>query len=264
MYSKISTPRLFSAVNFYSIIDNLATKLKLDAKLSSNISECIAVDGNGDIISSILGTSVFSTIADLNSTYNNLTSIDTSLVSLINLAHTDMKNNITAFKIAQVADITDQSSLSQLIKLSQPSNYACSTSGFTSDSWIPSITQNPTYAACQITGGSNSDSSTCTTSADFNARATGCTGCMDTFDLFKTNLTYVSVNSALSLRYSNPSCSTFNQELANVWGNFYKQKLDVIGPVETRAITAKTNADTVVKTVDYFTTVKSNIDKNFY
>lgn len=54
---------------------------------------------------------------------------------------------------------------------------------------------------------------------------------MDTFDLFKGNTTYTDVKSALTSRYSDSSCETFNTELSNVWGNFYKKKLDVIGPV---------------------------------
>ena len=48
-----------------------------------------------------------------------------------------------------------------------------------------------------------------------------------------------------------------------MWGNFYKQKLNVIGPVETRSQTAKTNSDTVVSTADYFTQVKQKIQSNF-
>lgn len=146
--------------------------------------------------------------------------------------------------------------------MSKASSYTCSSSGFSSDSWIPSISQISPYVSCQVSG-SNSDSSTCTSSSNFNTRANGCTGCMDTFDLFKSNLTYIDVRTALSSRYPDPSCNTFNGELSNVWGNFYKQKIDVLTPVESRANTAKSNAASVVSTVDYFKTVKQNIDSNF-
>lgn len=203
----------------------------MDAQLAGNISECIAIDGNGDIVSNILGMNVYTTLDELNNTYNSLSNIDLDLVNVINIAHGVLKDNITSFKTAQIPDITDQSSLAQLIKLSQSSNYACTSSGFTSDSWIPSISQNPLYIPCSISAGANSDSSTCTSAANFNTRASGCTGCMDTYDLFKGNLTYTNVQSALNSRYPDASCSTFNTELANVWGNFYKQKVDVIGPV---------------------------------
>lgn len=66
---------------------------------------------------------------------------------------------------------------------------------------------------------------------DFTNRNEGCVGCMDTYDLFMGNTSATTVQTALNARYPDPSCATFNTELANVWENFYKKKRDVISPV---------------------------------
>jgi hypothetical protein len=64
------------------------------------------------------------------------------LGNIINLTHTILLNNITAYKKAQILDFNDENALNQLIKLAQASNYGCNTPGFNADSWIPSISQN--------------------------------------------------------------------------------------------------------------------------
>ena len=71
----------------------------------------------------------------------------------------------------------------------------------------------------------------------------GCGGCMDTFDLFKNNQSLTEVFTVLTARYPDASCTSFNSELSNVWSNFYKPKIDIIGPVEQRAFTAKNDSD---------------------
>jgi hypothetical protein len=139
--------------------------------------------------------------------------------------------NVSAFKSAKYVDITDEASLSQLIKLSQASNYGCSSAGFNSDSWVPANNQVEKYVSCQFANGPNSSSSTCNSSTAFDNRNAGCTGCMDTYDLFMSNTSQATVSAALSSRYPDPSCATFNAEFSNVWDNFYRQKRDVIGPV---------------------------------
>lgn len=210
MSNKTSTPNQLSIViSNLLTLDTLVTKFKMNATLAGNVSDCIAIDGSGDIVKNMVGDLVYQSIDSLNSTYSYLSSIDLSLVNLIAVAHTSMLGNITAVKTAQIADITDQNSLNELINLSKASSYSCTSTGFTSDSWIPSISQTTTYVPCQVDG-SNSDSSTCTSSSNFNSRAQGCTGCMDTYDLFKSNLTYLNVKTALTSRYPDLSCSTFN------------------------------------------------------
>ena len=183
----------------------------------------------GQIASNILGTDVFSSLTSLNTSYLDLSSITVQTGTVITNLHNLIKDTTGSYKKAQINDITDETSLILLKKISQPTSYSCSSSGFSSDSWIPSITQNPTYVPCRVNSGLNSNSSTCTSSADFSSRASGCTGCMETYDLFKSNLSAATVKTSLDTRYTDPSCSTFNSELSNVWTNFYKKKLDVIG-----------------------------------
>ena len=79
----------------------------MDVEVAGNISECIAIDGSGDIVRDIIGPDVYRSIDSLNSTYTNLTDIDISLIGVISTMHTSMKDNITAVKKAQIADITD-------------------------------------------------------------------------------------------------------------------------------------------------------------
>lgn len=147
---------------------------------------------------------------NLNSTYLNLSSITTLTANYITDLHTYLQNNITAFKSAKIVDIKDDTALAQLIKLSKADSFTCSTNGFTSDSWVPSVSQNPVYVQCNINSGAKSDSNSCPNTADFNSRANGCIGCMDTYDLFKGNSSASNVKSALDTRYTDPSCSTFN------------------------------------------------------
>lgn len=44
---------------------------------------------------------------------------------------------------------------------------------------------------------------------------------------------------ALNTRYTDPSCSTFNNELGNIWKHFYKVKKDNLDPVHIRATAAE-------------------------
>ena len=113
----------------------------IDVLVAGNVSECIAADGGGNLAKNIIGEGVFTTITTFNSTYTNLIKIDTSLINTISVIHSSVLSNVTALKRAQYPDITDQASLEQLVKLSNPSNYGCTSNGFTSDSWIPAITQ---------------------------------------------------------------------------------------------------------------------------
>lgn len=84
----------------------------MNATVAGNVSDCIAIDGSGDIVKNMVGDFIYQSIDSLNSTYAYLTNIDLSLVNLITVAHTSMLGNITAVKKAQTVDITDQAALS--------------------------------------------------------------------------------------------------------------------------------------------------------
>lgn len=70
---------------------------------------------------------------------------------------------------------------------------------------------------------------TCKTKLNIEDRASGCTGCMDTFDIFKT---YESseVYQILEKRYSN--CVQFADEMSNIWKNYYSLKNERIGLIK--------------------------------
>lgn len=97
----------------------------------------------------------------------------------------------------------------ELARLAKADLYACSADGFAEDSWVPSVTQNPVYVHCNVDSGGKGDSNSCLNAADFTSKTNGCAGCMDTYDLFKDNLTAINVKIALDARYPDPSCSTF-------------------------------------------------------
>lgn len=108
---------------------------------------------------------------------------------------------------SEVIDITD---FSALTKLSKASQYACTASGFTSDSWIPSITTQ-TNVPCQINGGNQVSDPQCASVVNST-----CSGCIDTYLMFESKSLASEVKTDLDTRYS--GCGTnFNQELANVW-----------------------------------------------
>ena len=53
MCSKTLTPKSSCKVLLFVNLDTLATKLKLDASIAGNISDCIANDGNGNLAKNI-------------------------------------------------------------------------------------------------------------------------------------------------------------------------------------------------------------------
>lgn len=133
------------------------------------------------------------------------------------------------------------------------------------DSWVPSNNQNPTYVNCLSSLG-NGGVAQCSTTANFNAGTNGCKGCMDSY---KVLFTY---HGTIGNRYTDPSCTTFNTELGNVWTNFYAVKYAMIGydPTTTpthqvvyfRALTAQTSinifiADLTTNVPALFTTVQN-------
>ena len=119
-----------------------------------------------------------------------------------------------------------------------PSYYSsCAASGFSSDSWIPSDNQNPSYIACQIVNGNSASGSSCN-GGNFASSGGTCNGCMDTTSVLSTS-TYAdqaAVLSALNSRYS--GCTTFNNDLSNVWNNYYLVKSNAFSPVSIRTNTA--------------------------
>jgi hypothetical protein len=72
----------------------------IDVSVAGNLSECIAVNGEGNLIKNIMGEGVFTAITNFNSAYTNLINIDTSLINTISVIHSSVLSNITALKRA--------------------------------------------------------------------------------------------------------------------------------------------------------------------
>lgn len=118
--------------------------------------------------------------------------------------------------------------------------------GFHDDSWIPSLYQSPEDFPCKFGIGAVADHTTCEMGDDFEERALGCVGCMDTSALFRYTDQKKDVLTALKNRYVGANCDVFIADLANVWDNFYKVKAGKVGPVLQRFTAAKPTIETGV------------------
>ena len=156
---------------------------------------------------------------------------------------TNLTNILNNYQMGVINDITDPSSINIIQTLSKASSYSsCTDPDFAGDSWVPSTSQDPVYSACQINGGNNATKTVCS-SSNFAAASGGCDGCMDTTSILNTASYYYksSVLSALNRRYSGSGCSTFNNEMANTWYNYYRKKSYAFSSVSSRMSTATTS-----------------------
>lgn len=179
----------------------------------------------------------------------NITSFNGSyLTNLINNTYQPLPTSLSPYANARTLDITDSSSITELKYVSLASNFNCSVGDFPYDSWIPSIRQTDNAIPCQSPAGMpSSDNSTCTSTAAFNNATTSCQGCMDTFSLLYNATSQATAAAILNGRY--PNCSTFNNELANIWQNFYLIKKNVLGPVVEREYNARQSVQTVTQSI---------------
>ena len=191
-------------------------------------------------------------MGDFNTTYQ---------ASILLSAMTQVTSTISNYASGVILDITDQSSIDILTKLSNAANYSsCTATGFTSDSWIPCNDQNPEYISCQISGGNKAYSSSCSGVA---SRGGSCRGCMDTTSVLNSYSSLATLKSDLGTRYS--GCTTFNDDLSNTWNNYYKIKKPAFSPVSSRASTASSSLNTFTSNLTSsinttFTNVKTSLN----
>jgi hypothetical protein len=108
-------------------------------------------------------------------------------------------------------DITSVPDIDILQRLSNPTNYACTASTFSTDSCIPSINQKNNDIPCKVQSSQSVTSQTCKTVIDFESSNNGCTGCIDTTSILSQFGSYDEVLSSLNNRYSDATCAVFNQ-----------------------------------------------------
>lgn len=219
-----------------------------DSTIRNYVSTCLP-SSSGDLVTALGGGAV-NAVNNLSSSLTQISNFNvTYMASIIQTSLLTTTNAITNYQMGYLDDITDSSSISILSQISNASNYAgCTSPAFTTDSWIPSTQQSPVYLSCLISGGNNATSTQCG-GANFAAATGGCSGCMDTTSILNTGTysTRANVLNALNNRYTAAGCSTFTNELANVWANYYLIKSNAYAPVSSRGSTATT-------TVTQFTT----------
>lgn len=227
---------LASTSNFNSNFQNIIS----DSNFRSYITACLPTS-SGDLMSAFGGTAV-NAINNLSLALTSMNSFNTTYqASVILSAMTEVTSYITDYQTGIILDISDTSSFSVLNSLSMASSYSsCTATGFTSDSWIPSNNENPVYIACQISSGNQASSSSC--GGGISSRAGSCNGCMDTTSTLSSYSSHATLLSNLGTRYS--GCTTFNNDLANTWTNYYYIKSQAYAPVSSRASTASTNVNT--------------------
>lgn len=188
------------------------------------------------------GGNAINAINNLSSSLTSMNSFNTTYTAATILsAMNAVTSYISDYQTGVILDINDTSSFNILSGLSNASQYSsCTATGFTSDSWIPSDTQNPSYIACEITNGNQATSSSC--GGSVSSRSGSCNGCMDTTSTLSGYTSKATLLSDLGTRYS--GCTTFNNDLANTWSNYYSIKQSAYAPVSSRASTATTAVNT--------------------
>ena len=238
-------PFLFGPFQQYLIFysDNFGNIIT-DTTIRGYVSTCLSTS-TGDLMTALGGGAV-NAVNNLSSSITGISNMNITQESAsVQADLTSLTNAITNYQTGVVNDITDTSSIAIITTLSQASSYSgCTTPAFASDSWIPSTSQSPVYSACQINGGNNATGVVCS-GANFAAASGGCDGCMDTTSILNTATygTKASVLTALNNRYSAGGCSTFNNEMANTWANYYKIKSDAFTPISSRMSTATTSVN---------------------
>ena len=221
-----------------------------DSTIRGYISTCLPTS-SGDLVTALGGNAV-SAIQNLSASLTAIGSYNTTAqANTLLSAMNQVSSLISNYQSGVIADINDTPSYAVLSQLSKSSSYSsCTSASFASDSWVPSVSQSPSYVACNIASGNNATTSNCG-GADFASAGGTCNGCMDTTSVLNTATysTKTAVLNALNSRYTAAGCSTFNNDLANVWNNYYYVKSSAFSPVASRANTANTKVNTFVTNI---------------
>lgn len=217
--------------------------------------------GDGNILSKIGVDSVAG--------INNLTAVLEQLNSFnISAYRQSIEGNMSIglssvrdFASARILDLSDTNSLSVLGKIAQPSQagYQNCNGNLQGDSWVPSDYPNPQYPSisCTSKGGGIGNETTCPNGV---ASLGLCQGCMDSSQIlnFYQRSPSSDLNADLGVRYG--SACSFNQELQNIWKNYYQIKANALGPdvqgspsvdgVLSRTMAVKSDIDSLISQVD--------------
>ena len=154
-----------------------STTNKLKVCMSFGNGSLIDVVSSGGALTALTGlTDVIGTMGNYSATSEEST-MSTSLNTFINTVGTWCRGEVVDL------DATNYAILQTMASPTDSSWTSCN-SAFTSDSWVPSNSQNSSYApiSCQVSSGNTGDSTTCTATLTDNGGNT-CAGCMDTTSL---------------------------------------------------------------------------------
>lgn len=182
--------------------------------------------GNGNIVAKFSHN--LGSLHNLTQAFSFLNSVDFSTLSaVLTQAKNDLVSNVEAYGRSQRADV-GATAISMLSSYANAGNFvSCSDPNFGLDSYVPSISQNPVYVSCSVSG-NNADSTAC--SGNFNPKSGSCYGCLDIASIFATYPNGAQVTSHINGRYSNnPGCNSFATALGNLWTSYYNPKQIAIG-----------------------------------
>lgn len=185
--------------NFYSVFNSL-----IDAKTTVMITSCFP-GGTGDIIS-ILAPNVAPTLDSALTAVSSVSAFDgTVQASIIDTPFNTMGTMLSDYRNNIRIDL-DTTNVDILKRLANKNNFGtCTDPLFPADSWVPSTSAAQTTVPCQV----GTAATNCATGTNFDDGSGGCAGCLNTYDLFKTNSTRANVLTAINARYSTNPCATF-------------------------------------------------------
>jgi hypothetical protein len=159
--------------------------------------------GTGDIIS-ILAPNVAPTLDSALTAVSSVSAFNgAAQASIIDAPFLAMGSMLNDYRKNIKIDL-DTSNVNILKRLADKTNFAACTSPlFLADSWVPSTDVAQTTVPCQV----GTTSTNCGTGSNFDNGSGGCTGCLGTYDLLKTNTTKAGVASAINTRYSSAPCT---------------------------------------------------------
>lgn len=193
--------------------------------------------GDGNIVNSIVTGSAQDAINNLTSIINTMGSFNaTSLKASISGNLSTFMATVRTWCKGEVVDL-DSTNFAILQNLANPTLWTGCGGNFSTDSWVPSNSQNSSYStiSCRSTTGQVGDSTTCT-AALADTVGNQCSGCMNSASLSTIITTGANLGTALSgPGIYGVGCSTFSTSMSNVWNNYYIPKKTYYGPTDTSA-----------------------------
>ena len=234
-FFSIFTPILYLGCDFLTVsISSSAgftTNLgnAIGGQFSSYLSVCLP-GGSGDIINQLQGVDL-SAINGLTSAVSAINSFSmTTLQNGVDTALTTLTDLIDKYYYTDLYDFNSVADTNFMARIANPANYGtCAATGFTADSWVPSLRQSAVGCAAG-TAGNTATSGDCSTSGAISGRTGTCLGCMDTMKIFEGVGTTLA---DIGTRYS--GCAGYISDITDLFNNYYVIKDGQMASIKARA-----------------------------